>query len=130
MIKFIISVLLIQTSAFTNRLIKPRLKTIKMSYIPDYDPSKIINTLAKSADDLDKWNLNDFLTEVSQKHIDSVSLIKSTDTINSMVVIDNKYHGITPNINNLHFLETGIPRVNDIVVDSLCLLYTSDAADE
>ena len=90
-----------------------------MSHIPDYDPSKLINTLAKSADQLDKWNLNDFLTEVSQKHIDSVSVIKTADDINSMVVIDNKYDGIAPSLSNLHFLETGLPRVNDIIVDSL-----------
>jgi cell division protease FtsH len=90
-----------------------------MSHIPDYEPSKLINTLAKSADELDKWNLNDFLTEVSQKHIDSVSVIKTADIINSMVVIDNKYNGNAPSLSNLHYLETGLPRVNDIIVDSL-----------
>ena len=120
MIKFIISLLFASTSGFSTRLVsKPRFSVIRMSYIPDYDSSKLINTLAKSADQLDKWNLNDFLTEVSQKHIDSVSVIKTADTINSMVVIDNKYDGIAPSLSNLHFLETGLPRVNDIIVDSL-----------
>ena len=120
MIKFIIFLLFASTSGFSTRLVsKPRFSVIRMSYIPDYDSSKLINTLAKSADQLDKWNLNDFLTEVSQKHIDSVSVIKTADTINSMVVIDNKYDGIAPSLSNLHFLETGLPRVNDIIVDSL-----------
>ena len=98
---------------------KSRMNVIKMSHIPDYDPSKLINSLAKSADELDKWNLNDFLMEVSNKHIDSVSVIKTADNINSMVVIDNKYDGISPSFNNLHFLETGLPKVNDIIFDSL-----------
>ena len=57
--------------------------------------------------------------EVSQKHIDSVSVIKTADTINSMVIIDNKYDGLSPDLANLHFLETGLPRVNDIIIDSL-----------
>ena len=104
MIKFIISLLLASTSGFSTGLVsKPRLSVIRMSHIPDYDPSKLINTLAKSADQLDKWNLNDFLTEVSQKHIDSVSVIKTADDINSMVVIDNKYDGVAPSLSNLHF---------------------------
>ena len=120
MIKFIISLLLVSASGFSSGLVsKPRFSVIRMSHIPDYDPSKLINTLAKSVDQLDKWNLNDFLTEVSQKHIDSVSVIKTADDINSMVVIDNKYDGIAPSLSNLHFLETGLPRVNDIIVDSL-----------
>jgi cell division protease FtsH len=110
----------VSASGFSTGLVsKSRFSVIRMSHIPDYEPSKLINTLAKSADQLDKWNLNDFLTEVSQKHIDSVSVIKTADTINSMVVIDNKYDGITPSLSNLHFLETGLPKVNDIIVDSL-----------
>ena len=120
MIKFIISLLFIQTSAFSiGNIKKPRLNVIKMSNIPDYDPSKMINSLAKTADQLDKWNLNDFLTEVSHKHIDSVSIIKTADSINSMVIIDNNYDGITPSLSNLHFLETGLPKVNDIIIESL-----------
>jgi cell division protease FtsH len=120
MIKFIISLLLASACGFSTRLVsKSRSIVIRMSHIPDYEPSKLINTLAKSADELDKWNLNDFLTEVSQKHIDSVSVIKTADIINSMVVIDNKYNGNAPSLSNLHYLETGLPRVNDIIVDSL-----------
>ncbi len=120
MIKFIISLLFIQTSAFSiGNIKKPRLNVIKMSNIPDYDPSKMINSLAKTADQLDKWNLNDFLIEVSHKHIDSVSIIKTADSINSMVIIDNNYDGITPSLSNLHFLETGLPKVNDIIIESL-----------
>ena len=118
MIKFIISLLLASACGFSTRLVsKSRSIVIRMSHIPDYEPSKLINTLAKSADELDKWNLNDFLTEVSQKHIDSVSVIKTADIINSMVVIDNKYNGNAPSLSNLHYLETGLPRVNDIIVD-------------
>ena len=119
MIKFIFSIMLTQSSAFLmGNIKKPRIRIIKMSNIPNYDPSKIINSLAKNADQLDKWNINDFLTEISQKHVDSVSVIKTADTINSMVIIDNNYEGL-PSLTNLHFLETGLPKVNDIIVDSL-----------
>ena len=67
----ILALLLSNTYAFScgfiknPRIINPRIinlsiKNIKMSNIPDYDPSQIINSLAKNADVLDKWNLNDF----------------------------------------------------------------------
>ena len=42
----------------------------------DYDPSQIINKLARSADELDKYNLNQFLNEVNN-HIETVSIIKN-----------------------------------------------------
>lgn len=120
MIKFIFSILLTQCVAFPfTSVIKPRMGKVKMSHVPDYDPTKIINSLARSTNDLDLWNLNEFLKEVSQKHIDSVSLIKSTDDINSIVAIDNKFDGTYPSLENLHFLETGISKVNDIIIDSL-----------
>lgn len=120
MIKFIFSLLLSGSMAFSGKCVmRPRLNKVTMSHIPDYDPSKIINTLATSSNDLDLWNLNEFLNEVSHKNIDSVSIIKTTDDIQSLVAIDNKFDGQYPNLNNLHFLETGLSRVNDIIVDSL-----------
>ena len=90
-----------------------------MNYVPNYDPAKLINSLAKKPTDLDNWNLNNFLQEVTNRHIDSVSVVKTTDSINSFVVIDNNYDGLTPQLNNLHLLETGLPKINDIVIDSI-----------
>ena len=120
MIKFLLCLLVCESWCFPFRLIvKPRLGNINMKHIPEYDPSQIINSLAKSSDQLDLWNLNDFLKEASQKHIDSVSLIKTADDINSIVAIDNKFEGLNPGLENLHFLETGLGQVNDIIVDSL-----------
>jgi cell division protease FtsH len=87
----------------------------------DYDPSQIINKLAKSADELDKYNLNEFLNQVNHHNIESVSIIKNIDTnnINGLVAIDKNYQDLLPSINNLHFLETGISQVNDKVIDAL-----------
>ena len=120
MIKFIFSILLTQCVAFPfTSVIKPRIGNIKMTHFPDYDPSKIINSLAKSSSDLDLWNLNEFLKEVSQKHIDSVSLIKNGEDIQSLVAIDNNFEGVNPSLENLHFLETGLTKVNDLIIDSL-----------
>ncbi len=120
MINIIFSLLLSGSMAFSGKCVmRPRLNKVTMSHVPAYDPSKIINTLATSSNDLDLWNLNDFLNEVSHKNIDSVSIIKTPDNIQSLVAIDNKFDGLYPNLNNLHFLETGLSRVNDIIVDSL-----------
>ena len=87
----------------------------------DYDPSQIINKLARSADELDKYNLNQFLNEVNNNHIETVSIIKNVanNNINGIVAIDNNYQDTLPSIENLHFLETGLSKVNDLVIDSL-----------
>ena len=93
---------------------------IKM-VVPDYDPSKIINSLAKSADVLDKYNFNDFIQEANKHNLESVSLIKNmgTDTINALVAIDKNYNGDLPDLDNLHYLETGLTEVNKMVVDTI-----------
>ncbi len=87
----------------------------------DYDPSQIINKLARSAGELDKYNLNQFLNEVNNNHIETVSIIKNVvnNNINGIVAIDNNYQDTLPSIENLHFLETGLSKVNDLVIDSL-----------
>ena len=136
MIKFLISLLFITTNAFSltpivklqfNKNINKNVihnvnynSKIVMS-IPDYDPSIIINQLAKTSNNLDKYNLKQFLHEVNTHHIDSVSLIKdmNTNTINSLVAIDNNFEGAIPKLENLHYLETGLTKVNNLVIDSL-----------
>jgi len=96
---------------------------IMMSEIPNYDPTSLINGLAKSSNSLDKWTINDFLKEAGHKHIESATLIKNpvTDTLNGVVLIDNNYRvdGTLPELDNLHYLETGIEKINDIVIDNL-----------
>lgn len=122
MIKFIFSLLVMKSNGFIlNNLhqVNTKINNIKMSYVPNYDPAKLINSLAKKPTDIDNWNLNYYLQEVANKHIDSVSIVKSSDSISSMVIIDNNYDGLTPQLNNLHFLETGLPKINDIVIDSI-----------
>tara|TARA_B100000963_G_scaffold361844_1_gene400229 strand:- start:3105 stop:5156 length:2052 start_codon:yes stop_codon:yes gene_type:complete len=136
MIKLLISLLFITTNAFSltpivklqfNKNINKNVihnvnynSNIVMS-IPDYDPSIIINQLAKTSNNLDKYNLKQFLHEVNTHHIDSVSLIKdmNTNTINSLVAIDNNFEGAIPKLENLHYLETGLTKVNNLVIDSL-----------
>ena len=90
---------------------------------PDYDPAKLISSLAKSPDVIDKYNLNEFLNEVNNHHIESVSLIKNAynnyENINSLVAIDNNYNTPLPQTENLHFLETGISSANKLVEDAL-----------
>ena len=87
----------ITNSAFINSQL-PLIRNYNRNLIPivmiNYDPGNIINQLAKSSDDLDKWNLNDFLQEVNKHNIDSVNLIKSSNEITSLVAIDNKYDNL------------------------------------
>ncbi len=128
MIKLLISLLLTNVNAFTailknnNRVIfqKNPILNLHMN-IPDYDPSILINKLAKTSDMLDRYSLKEFLKEVSKHHIDSVSLIKNLDNanINALVAIDNNYNGPLPELENLHFLETGIDKVNSLVMESI-----------
>ena len=123
MIKLLVSILFVSTNAFSlSPIVNYNLKKIKIKMsIPEYDPSTIINELAKSAGDLDKYNLKQFLHEISVHNIDSVSLIKdmNNNDINSLVAIDNKFEGVFPKIENLHYLETGVSKVNNLVVDAL-----------
>ena len=102
-------------------IIKNSRSNIMMFHEPLYDPTKLINTLAKTSDNLDKWNINQFLTEIKNNHIESVSLLKNpvTNTINAVVAIDNNYDTQLPNVYNLHYLETGIDKLNTIIVDKL-----------
>ena len=125
MIKLLISIFFITSNAFSlTPIIKYKKNNLKkpiIMSIPDYDPSIIINQLAKTSDNLDKYNLKQFLHEISAHHIDSVSLIKdmNTNDINSLVAIDNNFVGAFPKLENLHYLETGITKVNNLVVDAL-----------
>lgn len=102
-------------------IIKNTRSNIMMFHEPSYDPTQLINTLAKTSDNLDKWNVNQFLTEIKNNHIESVSLLKNpvTNTINAVVAIDNNYDTQLPNVYNLHYLETGIDKLNTIIVDKL-----------
>lgn len=92
---------------------------IKLSMVPEYDTSKIINSLAKTSETMDKWNLNDFLKEI--KKIESVGLIKDLDhnTITSLIAIDKNHVPNLPELSNLHYLETGLDKINEIVIDNL-----------
>ena len=119
---FSINSFLINTkpNIISNQLSKQK-SNVKMFIEPSYDPTQLINTLAKTSDNLEKWNVNQFLTEIKNHNIESVSLLKNpvTNTINAVVAIDNNYDTQLPNVYNLHYLETGIDKLNNIIVDKL-----------
>ena len=48
-------------------------------------------------------------------------LIKDINTngINALVAVDNQYNSDLPELPNLHYLETGLDKVNSLVLDSL-----------
>ena len=123
----ILSLSLSLSNAFTTNIqIKPRLHYIKsndivMTFMPNYDPDKVINGLARSAEVLDKWSVNEFLNEIGKKHIESISLLKTvgSEDINALVAIDKNHPLVGPELENLHYLETGIQKINDIIIDSI-----------
>jgi cell division protease FtsH len=88
---------------------------------PSYDIARLINNLAKRPDMIDSYNVREFLNEVQNKHIEAVSLIKDINTngINALVAVDNQYNSDLPELPNLHYLETGLDKVNSLVLDSL-----------
>ena len=99
---------------------KPNIRKVVMQE-PSYDISRLINSLARSPDMIDTYNVKEFLTEVQNKHIEAVSLIKDINTngINALVAVDNQYNSDLPELPNLHYLETGVDKVNSLVLDSL-----------
>ena len=124
MIMFCVSSILSLTCAFTTNIPlsnKPRLNNIVMTVMPNYDPDKVINSLAKSSEILDKWSVNEFLNEIGKKHIESISLLKTvgSEDINALVAIDKNHPNINPDLENLHYLETGVQKINDIIIDSI-----------
>tara|TARA_Y100000389_G_scaffold202990_1_gene250014 strand:- start:3674 stop:5731 length:2058 start_codon:yes stop_codon:yes gene_type:complete len=117
---------MLQPNSYLNSQLKPKIRVIPklyMSSVPDYDPSKLINSLARTSNDLDKWSLKEFLSEISHKHIESATLVKNpaTDSLNAVILIDNNYKGVSnlPELDNIHYLETGIQKINNIVIDTL-----------
>ena len=121
---FWVSSILSVVTAFTTNIAilnKPRLNNIVMTIMPNYDPDKIINSLAKSSEILDKWSVNEFLNEIGKKHIESISLLKTvgSEDINALVAIDKNHQNINPDLENLHYLETGVQKINDIIIDSI-----------
>lgn len=121
---FCVSSILSVVTAFTTNIHisnKPRLNNIVMTVMPNYDPDKIINSLAKSSEILDKWSVNEFLSEIGKKHIESISLLKTigNEDINALVAIDKNHPNINPDLENLHYLETGVQKINDIIIDSI-----------
>ena len=87
--------------------------------MPDYKPSIIINKLAKSSNQIDSWNLNELLLNIDKHSVSSLTLIKQDGNINGIVAIDKVTSGNIPTINNLHYVESGINKISDIVIDKI-----------
>jgi len=83
--------------------------------IQEFEPSKIINNLAKSSANLDIWNINEFIYNIN--HISGITLIKENNQINGIVSIDDNIVDNLISLNNLHYTETGISQFSDKVID-------------
>ena len=86
-----------------------------------YKPSQIISEIGRQTKNHfgEEWTLNKFIDEASKNHIDSASIIKNNNNIKSIVVIDNFGNNDIPNANNIHLIQTGIDKFNDIALNTL-----------
>ena len=106
---------------YQNILHKPKISNmIYMSNnIPEYQPLQVINSLTKSTASMGKWNINQLINEIDNKHIDSLTLLKSNNEITGIVAIDDDYYDKLPLLSNLHYIETGVDKISEIILNKI-----------
>ena len=106
---------------YQNILHKPKISNmIYMSNnIPEYQPLQVINSLTKSTASMSKWNINELINEIDNKHIDSLTLLKSNNEITGIVAIDDGYYDNLPLLSNLHYIETGVDKISEIILNKI-----------
>jgi cell division protease FtsH len=106
---------------YQNILHKPKISNmIYMSNnIPEYQPLQVINSLTKSTASMGKWNINELINEIDNKHIDSLTLLKSNNEITGIVAIDDDYYDKLPLLSNLHYIETGVDKISEIILNKI-----------
>ena len=106
---------------YKNVLYKPKIsnKIYMSNNIPEYQPLQVINSLVKSSASINKWNINELIHEIDNKHIDSLTLLKNNNEISGIVAIDDSYSDTLPLLSNLHYIETGIDKISEIILNKI-----------
>jgi cell division protease FtsH len=106
---------------YQNILHKPKISNIiyMSNNIPEYQPLQVINSLTKSTASISKWNINELINEIDNKHIDSLTLLKSNNEITGIVAIDDGYYDNLPLLSNLHYIETGVDKISEIILNKI-----------
>ena len=106
---------------YQNVLHKPKIsnKIYMSNNIPEYQPLQVINLLAKSTASINKWNINELIHEIDNKHIDSLTLLKKNNEITGIVAIDDGYSDTLPLLSNLHYIESGVDKISEIILNKI-----------
>lgn len=106
---------------YQNVLHKPKIsnKIYMSNNIPEYQPLQVINSLAKSTASISKWNVNELIQEIDNKHIDSLTLLKNNNEITGIVAIDDSYSDTLPLLSNLHYIESGVDKISEIILNKI-----------
>lgn len=100
---------------------KPVLKELGSKQFISYKPSQLISDIGKQTKNNfgQQWTLNDFMNEAAKNHIESATIVQQDDNIKSIVAIDNLGVDGIPGADNIHLVQTGIDKFNDIALNTL-----------
>nr|UZT28900.1 ATP-dependent zinc metalloprotease [Nucleocytoviricota sp.]UZT29252.1 ATP-dependent zinc metalloprotease [Nucleocytoviricota sp.] len=100
---------------------KPVLKELGSKQFISYKPSQLISDIGKQTKNNfgQQWTLNDFMNEAAKNHIESATIVQQDDNIKSIVAIDNFGVDGIPGADNIHLVQTGIDKFNDIALNTL-----------
>tara|TARA_R110002072_G_scaffold22_5_gene126 strand:- start:998 stop:3010 length:2013 start_codon:yes stop_codon:yes gene_type:complete len=100
---------------------KPLLKELGTKQLLSYKPSDLISDIGKQTKNNfgQQWTLNDFMNEAAKNHIESATIVQQDDNIKSIVAIDNLGVNGIPSADNIHLIQTGIDKFNDIALNTL-----------
>lgn len=100
---------------------KPILKDLGSTQFISYKPSQLISTIGKQTKNNfgQQWTLNDFMSEAAKNHIESATIVQQDENIKSIVAIDNFGLDGIPGADNIHLIQTGIDKFNDIALNTL-----------
>ena len=100
---------------------KPVLKELGSKQFISYKPSQLISDIGKQTKNNfgQQWTLNDFMNEAAKNHIESATIVQQDDNIKSIVAIDNLGVDGIPGADNIHLVQTGIDKFNDIALNTM-----------
>ena len=102
-------------------LSKPLLQELGNQQILSYKPSQLISEIGKKTKNQfgEQWTLNDFISEANKNNIESATIVQQDNNIKSIVAVDKFGENGIPGADNIHLLQTGIDKFNDMALNTL-----------
>ena len=100
---------------------KPLLQELGNQQILSYKPSQLIGEIGKKTKNQfgQQWTLNDFISEANKNNIESATIVRQDNNIKSIVAVDKFGENGIPGADNIHLLQTGIDKFNDMALNTL-----------